>query len=143
MSDLPVPIRRRLHRLARRLSLGLFLDVWPRWTAAGLIAAGVATLACRVLAPRASPYLVWLWIVPAIAAIPAALLCRLRRFRHEDVLAAADSLAGGTGTLLAVAETRDASWHESPLLARAAAFELPRIRPWRRLKPAVAAAAFL
>ena len=143
MSDLPVPIRRRLQRLARRLSIGLFLDVWPRWTAAGLIAAGVATLACRVLAPRASPYLVWLWIVPAIAAIPAALLCRWRRFRHEDVLAAADSLAGGTGTLLAVAETRDASWHESPMLARAAAFELPRIRPWRRLKPAVAAAAFL
>ena len=143
MSELPVPIRRRLQRLARRLSLGLFLDVWPRWTAAGLIAAGIATLVCRVLVPRASPYLLWLWSVPALAAIAAAIFCRLRRFRREDVLAAADSLAGGRGTLLAVAETRDAAWYDSPMLARAAAFELPRLRPWRRLTPAIASAVFL
>ena len=143
MSDLPVSIRRRLRQLARRLSLGLFLDIWPRWAAAGLTAAGIAALVCRVLVPRASPYLAWTWIVPAMAIVPAAILCRMRRFRHEDVLAAADSLAGGTGTLLAVAETSDSRWNDSPMLARAAAFELPRLRPWRRVKPAIAAAAFL
>jgi hypothetical protein len=143
MTDLPAPIRRRLKGLARRLAIGLFLDIWPRWMAAGLIAAGLAALVCRVLVPRASPYLPWLWIVPAIAVVPAAILCRLRRFRHDDVVAAADSLAGGSGTLLAIAETRDSRWHDTAVLARASAFELPRLRPWPRLKPAVASAAFL
>jgi hypothetical protein len=131
MTDLPAPIRRRLRRLARRLALGLFLDIWPPWAAAALLAAGLATLCCRMFVPRAAPFLYWLWIAPAAAVVPAALLSRLRAFRPEDVVAAADSLAGGSGTLLAVHETRDAAWIDSPALARASEFPLPRIRPWR------------
>src|SRR5689334_15542790 len=122
MTDLPVPIRRRLRRLARRLALGLFLDTWPRWAAGGLLIAGLAALACRMLLPSASPYLRWLWIVAPLAIVPASILCRLRRFRTADVVAVADSLAGGSGTLLAVEETHDGAWIDSPLLARAAAF---------------------
>src|SRR3954468_20028764 len=143
MTDLPDPIRRRLRRLARRLALGLFLDIWPRWAAAALLVAGLAALACRLLVPAASGRLYWLWIAPAIAVLPAAAVFRARAFRHEDLLVAADSLAGGHGTLLAVDETRDTRWNDSPALARASAFPLPRLRPWRALRPMLAAAAFL
>jgi hypothetical protein len=143
MTELPVPIRRRLTRLARRLALGLFLEVWPRWAAAGLLVAGLAVLACRILVPRASPFLTWLWLVPVAALIPAAIVCRLRAFRPEDVVAVADSLAGGRGMLLAVSETRDTAWGASSAFERAAAFSLPRLRLWRALGPAAAAAVFL
>src|SRR5262245_21730436 len=143
MNDLPAPIRRRLSRLARRLALGLFLDVWPRWAAAALLVAGLAALASRMLVPRASPFLSWLWLAPALALIPAAIVCRLRAFRTADVVAVADSLAGGRGILLAVSETGDAAWSASPALERASAFHVPRLRPWRALRPAAAAAVFL
>jgi hypothetical protein len=143
MTDLSLPIRRRLRRLARRLALGLFLGIWPQWAAAGLLVAGLIVLGCRLLAPAASPFLYWFWLVPALAAIPAAILCRLRAYRFADVVTVADSLAGGSGTLLAVEETRDAAWSDSPAIERASAFALPRIRPWRALRPAAAAAVFL
>jgi hypothetical protein len=143
MADLPLPTRRRLRQLAHRLALGLFLDIWPRWAAAALLAAGVTALGCRILVPAASRFLSWLWIAPALAIVPAAILCRLRAFTPGDVVAVADSLAGGNGTLLAVQETRDGAWTESPLLARASAYRLPRIHPWRALRPAAAAAVFL
>jgi len=143
MNELPEPIRRRLSRLARRLALGLFFDVWPRWAAAGLLVAGLAALACRLLVPRASPFLAWLWLAPALALIPAAIVCRLRAFRTEDVVAVADSLGGGRGILLAVNETGDAAWSASAVLERASAFQVPRLRPWRALRLPVAAAVFL
>lgn len=143
MTDLPVPIRLRLRRLARRVALGLFLDIWPRWAAAGLFTAGLAALACRMLVPSASPYLPWFWIVVPLTIVPVAILSRIRRFRAADLVALADSLAGGNGMLLAVDETRDGAWIDSPLLDRASAFPLPRLRPWRALAPALAAGLFL
>ena len=143
MIDLPVQVRDPLKRLSRRVALGMFLDVWPRWAAGAVLAGGLAVLVCRVAVPSAAAHLGWSWLIPVVAAIPAAADCRRRRFRDEDVAALADSLAGGRGTLLAVIETRDAAWFESPHLARAVAFPLPRLQVWRRLAPLAATLAFL
>ena len=70
MTSVPVPLRRRLRRLARRLTIGLFLDVWPPWATVSLLAAGLVALACRLFVPAAAPYLSWLWLAPLAAAVP-------------------------------------------------------------------------
>jgi len=143
MSHLPVAVRSALRRLARRLAIGLFLDVWPTWAAASLLLAGVAALVCRLLVPAAASGLPWLWLAPIGAAIPAAVVCAVRAYRPPQVVAIADSLAGGDGLLLALAERPDASWAASPLLERIASLPLPRLRPWRKLSTLVPALAFL
>lgn len=141
--ELPASVRPLLRRLARRLALGLFLDVWPGWAAASLLAAGLAALACRMFFPAASPWLPWLWLAPIVTAAPALVLCVVRAYRPADVVAVADWLSGGRGLLLAMLETGDPAWLESPALAHAAAFSLPRLRPWRRLRVLPVAIAFL
>jgi hypothetical protein len=144
---MPVSVQQALRRLARRLAIGLFLDVWPAWAAASLLAAGLIVLICRLFVPGASPYLSWLWLAPLIAALPAFVICMKRAWRPAEIVALADSLTGGHGTLLALHETNDPVWPESALAARAYAIPLPRLRPWRKLAllpPALAlmAAAF-
>jgi hypothetical protein len=141
LQDLPGPIRSAVRRLSRRLVLGLFLDVWPAWAAASLLAAGLFALTCRMLFPDASPYLRWLWLLPMLAAIPAIIVCARRAYRPNDVVAVADWLNGGNGLLLAVAETRDAAW--VPAAQGALRFSLPRLQPWRKLRALPVAAAFL
>ena len=143
MNHLPVAVRSALRRLARRLAIGLFLDVWPAWAVASLLLAGVTALVCRLLVPAAASGLPWLWLAPIGAAIPAIAVCAVRAYRHSQVVAIADSLAGGDGLLLALAERPDASWAGSPLLERVAALPLPRLRPWRKLATLVPALAFL
>jgi hypothetical protein len=132
-----------LRRLARRLALGLYLDVWPTWGAASLLVAGLVTLVCRVFLPEASPHVRWLWLAPVLAAGPAALVCSRRSYSAADVVGLADSLSGGRGTLVALFETGDTAWRESALAARARAVALPRLRPWRRLAVVLPAAAFM
>ena len=141
LQDLPGPVRSPLRRLARRLALGLFLDLWPAWAAASLLVAGLFALACRMLVPEASPYLRWLWLVPVLTAIPALLVSARRAYRPHDVAAVADWLNGGDGMLLAFAETRDPAW--LPAAERALRFSLPRVQPWRKLRALPVAAAFL
>jgi hypothetical protein len=70
-------------------------------------------------------------------------VCWRRRFSHADVVATADWLAGGQGTLMAISETADTRWLASPAVNRAAAFPLPALRPWRKLMWLAAAAVFL
>ncbi|HEX5110410.1 MAG TPA: hypothetical protein VFV95_18295 [Vicinamibacterales bacterium] len=143
MDHLPVAVRSALRRLARRLAVGVFLDVWPPWAVGSLLLAGVVALVCRLLVPAAAPVLAWLWLAPILAALPALALCALRAYRPEQVLAIADSLSGGHGLLLALAERRDTSWSASPLLERIAALPMPRLQPLRRLSILVPALAFL
>ncbi|MEO5821113.1 MAG: hypothetical protein ABIT71_11450 [Vicinamibacteraceae bacterium] len=132
-----------LRRLARRLALGLCLDVWPTWAAGGLLLAGVATLIGRVFVPAASSLVPWLWLAPVLAVCPTFLICYRRFYSSADVVALADSLTGGSGTLIALFETGDTAWRESALAATASAVTLPRLRPWRRLAIVWPAAAFM
>ncbi len=119
----------------------MFLDVWPRWAGPAVAISATAVLVCRVAIPAAAALLSRLWLIPLLAAVPALIVCRRRAFREEEVAALADSLAGGSGTLLAVLETDDPAWTASALFERAATFPLPRIHAARRLAPLAAALA--
>jgi hypothetical protein len=143
MNELPESVRPVLQQLARRIAIGLFLDVWPAWAVGSLIVAGLAGLACRLFFAGAAPYLAWLWLAPLLAAIPALVVLVRRAYRPEDVVAFADSLDGGHGLLLTLLEKDDPDWAESPIVEHASRLALPRLRPWRRLAPLAAAAAFL
>ena len=96
---MPVPGEKALRRLARRLAIGLYLDVWAPWAAGALWLAGVVTLICRVFFPAASSLLPFLWLAPVVAACPALLICYRRVYSPAEIVALADSLTGGTGTL--------------------------------------------
>ena len=143
MIELPVSVQPVLRRLSRRLAFGLFLDVWPAWAVAGLLLAGVAALVCRLFFAGAAPYLGWLWLAPLPTLVPAVIVLFRRAYPHEDVVALADSLAGGHGLLLTLMERFDPTWAGSPLVEGASTAALPQLRPWRRLAPIVPAAAFL
>jgi hypothetical protein len=139
---MPVTDDAVLRRLARRLAIGLFLDVWPTWAAASLLVAGLVTLACRVFVPAASSQLAWLWLLaPALATPPALVVCYRRFHSRAELVALADSLAGGSGALLAAYETGDTAWRDSARAATAPAVPLPRLWPWRRLSVVCPAAA--
>ena len=135
---MPESVRPALRRLARRLALGLFLDVWPAWAIASLLAAGVVGLVCRLFFAGAAPYLPWLWLAPRLdgAAGPRHLRSRAPTGRPRSS-PLADWLSGGHGLLLTLLE------HERSRVGRvaarangASAFALPRLRPWRRLAAA-------
>ena len=132
-----------LRRLARRLAIGLFLDVWPGWAVASLFLCGFVVLVCRLFFPRASSYLPWLWLAPLAAVLPVLVICRVRAFRPDQIVAVADWLGGGRGVLLTMHEQRDDGWAEIPIVQAASRFELPVARPWRRLAPLTPACAFL
>ncbi len=132
-----------LTRLRRRLAVGLFLDVWPGWAIGSLIAAGTIVVVCRMFFAGAAPYLGWLWLLPALTAIPAAFLAVRRAYAPADVAAVADWLGGGQGALLTWFETADPAWKDSPLIQQSAAFRLPRIRLRRAHMAVVPALAFL
>jgi hypothetical protein len=143
MNDMPVSVRPALRRLARRLAIGLFLDVWPAWAVASLLLAGLLALVCRLFLPGAASSLHWLWLAPVLAALPALITCLRRAYRPADVVALADWLNGGQGLLLTLLETNDLTWPESPFAERASTFLLPRLRPWRKLAALPPALAFL
>src|SRR5262245_11090061 len=143
MNELPVSVDRVLRRLSRRLTLGLFLDVWPPWAVASLLLAGVAVIACRLFVPGAASRLHWLWIAPLLTVVPALVIVVRRSYRPAEVAALADSLSGGHGRLLTLLETRDPAWAETPGFARVSTFPLPHLRPWRALSPIAPSAVFL
>jgi len=143
MNELPLAVQRTLRRLSRRLTLGLFLQVWPPWAAGTVLVAGVLMLVGRVFVPQAAAVLHWLWLAPVVALMPAALLCYRRAYRPAQVAVIADSLAGGHGMLLSLLERPDEAWTGSPMLARIATLSLPRLQPWRRLLPLLPSLAFL
>lgn len=132
---------RSLRRLRRRLALGQFFEIWPHWATMGLLAAGLVALVCRVFAPAASSSLPWLWITPIVMAIPAGVIVAVRSFGAAEIIALADSLSGGHGGLLTLAETRDPAW--SAALERLSFAPLPRLHPWCRLRLVAPAAIFL
>jgi hypothetical protein len=140
---MPDSVDPSLRRLARRLGIGLFLAMWPRWAVGSLLIAGGLALASRMFLPAASPWLPWLWVAPALAAVPVAILCYARAFRPTEVIAIADSLSGGHGFLLALQETGDQSWAQSARARSLSAFPLPRLAPWRQLAPLAPAIGFL
>jgi hypothetical protein len=123
--------------------MGLFLDVWPGWTAASLLAAGLLALVCRMFVPGAAAGLRWLWLAPLLTILPALVACVRRAYRPAEVVAVADWLSGGQGLLLTLQETPDRAWADSPGLEAAAGLTLPRLRPWRKLAPILPALAFL
>jgi hypothetical protein len=141
MTSVPVPLHPQMRRLSRRLTIGLFLDVWPNWAVASLLLAGLVALVCRLFAPVAAPYLAWLWLAPLVTAIPVLILCLKRKHRPDEVVAVADWLEGGHGLLLTLMEHQDEAW--AGRLDEASSFTLPRLRPWRRLAWLPAALAFL
>jgi hypothetical protein len=140
---MPATGEEALRRLARRLAIGLCLDVWPRWAAGSLLLAGLVTLICRLSVPAAASQVRWLWLAPVVAAFPVALICYRRFYSAAEIVALADSLTGGRGTLMALFETGDAAWRESALAATAYAVPLPRLRPWRRMAVVCPALAFM
>ena len=115
MNGMPASVRPALRRLARRLAIGLFLDVWPTWAVASLLLAGLVALVCRMFLPAAASSLHWLWLAPVLTAIPALVICLRRAYRPGEVVAMADWLNGGQGMLLTLLETNDPAWAESPL----------------------------
>jgi hypothetical protein len=143
MHELPEPVRAPLRRLARRLATGLFLDVWAPWAVGSLLAAGLAALACRLFVPQAAPFLPWLLVVPLLTVPIALVVCFTRAYRQEELVALADSLGGGQGLLLTLLERDDQRWTAYAAADGVPRFELPRLRPWRRLAPLAPAAAFL
>jgi hypothetical protein len=143
MNQMPVAIRPALRRLARRLAVGLFLDMWPLWAVASLLLAGLVALACRMFFPGAASGLYWLWTAPLLTAIPVLIVCFLRPYRPDEVVALADWLSGGQGMLLTLLEQDDAMWAESNRFDAMTRFALPRVRPWRQLAMLPVAAAFL
>jgi hypothetical protein len=143
MHEMPASVRPILRRLARRLTIGLFLDVWPRWAVASLLGAGLVVLICRVAFPAAAPHLGWLWLAPVLTALPAIITCVTRRYHPGEVIALADWLSGGRGMLMTLLEHNDPAWTESALLDRSSRFTLPRLRPWRRLATLPPALMFL
>jgi hypothetical protein len=132
-----------LKRLRRRLAIGLFLDIWPAWAITSLILAGTVVVVCRMFVAGAAPYLVWLWWLPVLTAIPAAVISLRRAYHPTQVAAIADWLGGGRGALLAWVETTDPAWSQSALIQQAVAFPLPRIRPRLAQMAVIPALAFL
>jgi hypothetical protein len=143
MHEMPASVRPILRRLARRLTIGLFLDVWPVWTAASLLGAGIVVLICRMFVAGAAPYLPWLWLVPVLTALPAIITCVIRAYPPAEVVGLADWLSGGQGMLLTLHEHNEPAWTESPLVDAASKFTLPRLRPWRKLATLPPALMFL
>ena len=143
MNELPLPVRIALRRLSRRLALGLFLEIWPAWAVGSLLAAGGMAVVARLFAPQMAAYLSWLSLAPVVAAIPALAIGIRRAYQPAQLLALADSLAGGDGLLLALAERPHAAWAESDALRRIAEQPLPSLHPWRQLRLIPLALAFL
>jgi hypothetical protein len=117
--------------------------VWPTWAVWSLLVGGLVALVCRMFVARAASSLHWLWLAPVLTVLPAILICFLRAYRPADVVALADWLNGGQGTLLTLLETNDLAWAESPLVEHASTFPLPRLRPWRKLAALPPALAFM
>src|SRR5262245_30197079 len=107
MTELPPSVRPALRRLSRRVAFGLFLDIWPRWAIGGLLIAGTIALVCRIFFREAAAFLPWLWVAPLLASVPALFVCARRVYRPAEIVALADSLSGGHGTLLTLMETGD------------------------------------
>jgi hypothetical protein len=143
MTEMPVSVRPALRRLARRLAIGLFLDVWPKWAVASLLLTGLVAVICRLFFPAAASGLQWLWLAPVLTAFPALVSCLMQAYRPDEVVALADWLNGGQGILLTLHEINDLAWAESPLAEEASKFSLPRLRPWRKLAALPPAFAFL
>src|SRR4029078_263681 len=133
MDQLPATVRRTLRRLRRRLVLGVFLDLWPRWAAASLLVAGGIALVCRLWFPETLFSLLPLWLVPGFAAIPVIAMCFSRAYRPEQVAAIADHLNGGQGTLLSLLETRDSLWASSLAIRTFSCFPMRRLNWWARM----------
>lgn len=96
-----------MRRLARRLAIGLFLDVWPAWAVGSLLLGGLVALVCRMFLPGVASNLHWIWLAPILAALPALLVCLRRPYRPSEVAALADWLNGGHGM-------RKLRWIEPP-----------------------------
>ena len=142
MGKMPASVQPPLRRLARRLAIGLFLDVWPAWAAASLLLAGLVALVCRLFFPGAAPACPgsgWRRSSPRFPCSSSASAA----YRPADVVALADWLGGGQGMLLTLLENDDPAWAASPLMANASRFALPRLRPWRTTGAVLPAAAFL
>jgi len=75
--------------------------------------------------------------------LPAFIVCILHAYRPAEIIALADSLDGGHGTLLTLFETGDAAWAEARALENFSRRALPRLRPWGRLWPLLPSGAFL
>jgi hypothetical protein len=143
MDKVPSTIPGVLKRLRRRLAIGLFLEIWPVWAIGSLVVAGTVVVVCRMFIASAAPYLAWLWLLPALTAIPALAICLRRAYAPADVAAVADWLGGGRGALLTWFETTDPAWSESPLIRQAATFPLPRIHLRLAQMAVIPALAFL
>src|SRR5688572_25237715 len=143
MTHLPASVRPTLRRLSRRITVGLFLEIWPRWAIGSLLIAGTVALVCRIFFSNVASILPWLWLVPALSTIPVLILCARRAYRPAEIAALADSLSGGQGTLLSVLETQDSAWAGTSAIENLKNLSMPRLRLWRRIGPVLASAVFL
>jgi hypothetical protein len=143
MTDLPAAVRPPLRRLTRRIALGLFLEIWPRWAVGAFLIAGTAAVVCRMFFAQAAGWLPYLWIAPMLATLPAIYLCIRRAYRPSEIVVLADWLSGGQGTILTLLEKQDPAWNDAPAVEALSRISLPRLNPWRKLGPVMASAIFL
>jgi hypothetical protein len=141
MDYLPYSTAQVLRKVARRVALGQFLQIWPRWGTVAFLIAGLVALLCRMFFPNAAHLLPFIWAVPLLSVIVTLCLTFNRRYSALEIVAIADSLAGGNGTLLAVVETSDSSWNRA--LAALSRLHLPTIHVGRHIWPLFTAATFL
>jgi hypothetical protein len=141
MDYLPHSIVRVLRKVARRVAVGQFFQIWPRWGTVAFLIAGFIALICRIFFPNGAHLLPFVWAVPVLSVLVTACLTFNRRYNPMEIAAIADSLGGGDGTLLAILETRDGSWNGA--LAALSRLSLPRLRVRRHVWPLCTAAVFL
>ena len=138
IDDMPESVRPSLRRLARRLAIGLFLDVWPAWAIASLLVAGSAALVCRLFFAGAASWLPWLWLAPLLAAVPALVIAFVRAYRPAEVVA--DRRLAGRRSRHAADAARDERSRVGRVAAARARLDASRCRGcvrgagWRRCR---------
>ena len=141
MDYLPYSTAQVLRKVARRVALGQFLQIWPPWGAGAFLIAGLVALLCRMFSPNAAHLLPFVWAAPLLSVMVTACLTLNRRYSRLEIAVITDSLGGGNGTLLAILETKDGSWNGA--LAALSRVSLPGLSIRRHVWPVFTAAAFL
>src|SRR5262245_1369171 len=99
MDNLPHSIARLLRKVARRVAIGQFFEIWPSWGTSAFLLAGLVALISRIFFPNAARMLAFVWALPILSVLVAACLTLKRRYSSLQIAAIADSLGGGNGTL--------------------------------------------
>src|SRR5206468_6153510 len=85
MDYLPYSTAQVLRKVARRVALGQFLQIWPSWGTGAFLIAGLVALLCRMFFPNAAHLLPFVWAAPLLSVMVTACLT-LRSEEHTSEL---------------------------------------------------------